>query len=118
RSARAGALGRGGDARRSSAVSAELLHTLANRRTVRLDDIPVEPVERFRATVSDAVAGGWRMVSLAGTPEDAHRLRLIAVLSDDERGRLGALCTLVGDRYPALAPDCPQAALFERELAE
>src|SRR6185503_1780646 len=44
--------------------------------------------------------------------------RLVAVLADDGRGELGGLSTRVRDRYPALTPDCPQAHVFEREIAE
>ncbi len=99
-------------------MSDAALHPIGNRRTVRLSDVPAPPVERFRTIVSDAVADGARIVALFGLPEDPARLRLIAVLADDERNQLGVLGTVVGDRYPALTPDCPQASLFERELAE
>jgi Ni,Fe-hydrogenase III large subunit len=57
-------------------------------------------------------------MALFGTPEDENHLRLIAVLSDDERGRLAALCSIVEQQYPSITAECPAAALFERELAE
>jgi Ni,Fe-hydrogenase III large subunit len=94
------------------------MRALGNRRAIRLADLPLERVERFRTSVAEAVAGGSRIVALFGLPETATQLRLVAVLADDERGRLGALCTTVAERYPALCTDCPQAATFEREIAE
>jgi Ni,Fe-hydrogenase III large subunit len=51
-------------------------------------------------------------------PEDTDRLRLMAILADDERGELTALSAVTGARYPSLTPDCPQASRFERELSE
>jgi len=91
---------------------------LRNRRTVPLGAVPVESGGGFRGTVAEAVGQGKRLVTLFGLPEDGDTLRLIAILADDAAGLLGATSALVGERYPALAPDCPQAARFERELAE
>jgi Ni,Fe-hydrogenase III large subunit len=102
----------------SVSATVAALGSLANRRAVRLADLELLPIERFRATVIESVASGWRIVALFGCTEGSDRVRLVAVLADDERGRLGALSTLVGERYPAITPECPQASLFERELAE
>jgi Ni,Fe-hydrogenase III large subunit len=83
-----------------------------------LGAVPDQPVERFRETVIDAVAAGWRVVSLFGMPDGGDQTRLLAVLADDASGQLGATSTRVGDAYPALTPDCPQVHLYEREIAE
>ena len=91
---------------------------LANRRAVRLADVPTLTIEALSDALSVAVADGWRIVSLFGAPEDAASLRVIAVVADDERGKLGASSAIVGERYPALAIECEQAAAFEREMAE
>ena len=99
-------------------MTAQRLHRLGNRRAVPIDELPLLTIDSFRSVVIGAVADGWRIVSLFGTPENARSLRLFAVLADDERAQLGAASAVVGERYPALAPDCPQAAIFERELAE
>ena len=90
---------------------------LRNRRAIPFAAIAVEPVERFGQSVTDAVAGGWRIASLFGTPEESGRTRLVAILADDAQGELGVTSAVVGDRYPALTPACPQAHAFERELA-
>ena len=91
---------------------------LRNRRAVPLRAVPNEAIDQFRNTVIDAVAGGMRVVTLFGMPEDAHNTRLVAILADDVHGQLGATSTLVGESYPALTPDCVQVERFEREIAE
>ena len=91
---------------------------LGNRRATRLDAVPSWDTEEFRASIASAVSSGWRIVSLFGTPEADASVRLIAILADDRRGRLGAAMTVVGDRYPSIASECPQAARFECEIAE
>jgi Ni,Fe-hydrogenase III large subunit len=99
-------------------VPAHPFARLGNRRTVRLADVPTLPIDAFRSAISVAVADGWRIVSLFGVPEDSTTLRLMAVIADDERGQLGASSAIVGERYPAIAIECAQAAAFEREIAE
>jgi len=91
---------------------------LRNRRAVPLRALPVEPVERFRESVIEAVGEGRRLAALFGMPEGDDRTRLIGILADDAGGELGATSTVVGDRYPSLAAVCPQAHGFEREIAE
>src|SRR5213594_3189390 len=92
---------------RPRAMMAQRLHRLGNRRAVPIDELPRLTIDSFRSAVIGAVADGWRIVSLFGTPENARTLRLLAVLADDERAQLGAASAVVGERYPALAPDCP-----------
>jgi Ni,Fe-hydrogenase III large subunit len=91
---------------------------LGNRRSIGLGDVPVLPIHDLRASISAAVGDGWRIVSLFGTPEGPRSLRLIALLADDERGRLGAASSIVDQRYDAISVTCAQAELFEREIAE
>ncbi len=91
---------------------------LRNRRTVPWRSVPHRTMAEFRDEVLGALAAGWRMVSLFGMPESSDGTRLVAILGHDGRGELGATTTTVGAAYPALTPDCPQAATFEREIAE
>lgn len=91
---------------------------LANRRATRLEKLPLLSIDALRSAIGGAVADGWRIVSLFGTAEDAVSLRLVAVLADDQRGQLGAASAIVGQRYPAIARECPPASVFEREIAE
>jgi Ni,Fe-hydrogenase III large subunit len=91
---------------------------LANRRAIRLAEVEAAPVADFRADVIEAVANGSRIVAMFGFAEGTDQVRMLAVLADDERGHLDARSTVVRHRYASLTPDCPQAALFEREIAE
>jgi Ni,Fe-hydrogenase III large subunit len=91
---------------------------LRNRRAIPLAHLPDEPIETFRRSVAEAVERGWRLAAFFGMPESHGATRLIAVLADDRRGELGATTAIVTDHYPALAPDCPEAMYFEREIAE
>ena len=76
------------------------------------------PFADFRRIVVDLVAGGHRIAALFGDEADGG-IDLYAVLADAGRSVLRVGKTrLEGDAYPALTPDCPQAHLFEREIAE
>ncbi len=90
---------------------------LRNRRAIPFAAVPVEPVDAFRATVTDAVGAGARVVAFFGLPE-AGQLRLLAVLADDAAGALGATSARIEGRYPSLTPACPALHHFEREVAE
>jgi len=59
------------------------------------------------------VEGGGRIASLF-----AHEGRLLAVLAIDARSTLEILSCEAGQSYPSLTANCPQAHLFEREIAE
>jgi Ni,Fe-hydrogenase III large subunit len=91
---------------------------LRNRRAIPFGTIPVESVGGFRDVVVGATRAGGRVVALFGLDEGGGRTRVVAVLADDQRGTLGAVAMIVEGRYPSLTPDCPQAHLFEREIAE
>ena len=80
--------------------------------------IPVVPVADFRQEIISAVASGLRLTALHGTPLAGDAVRLTAILADDRAGELRTVATDPGESYPAIAADCPQAAGFEREIAE
>ena len=92
--------------------------TFRHLEKVPTGQIPVLPGDAFRRAVLDAVAEGGRLVAFHGAPQTGGGLRLVAVLALDCGGELRAVATEPGEAYPALAPDCPQAAGFEREIAE
>lgn len=89
------------------------MSALAIHCGVRTDlrDLPAVPLAAFRETI----LGGGRLVALFGAPAGGD-VRLVAVLAG--RAELSAVSTLVRGAYPALTPECPQAHLFEREIAE
>ncbi|MBI1796444.1 MAG: hydrogenase [Candidatus Eisenbacteria bacterium] len=91
---------------------------LRNRRSIPWAAVPCRPIAAFRSGVIDAVGAGARLVSLFGLADGDRETRLVAVLADDARGELDATSARVEERYPALTPECPQAHVFEREVAE
>lgn len=82
--------------------------------------VPAIPLLEFRRAVIEAVANGGRLSALFGAlDESSATLELYAVIADSLRGQFHVARTrLETDHYPALTPECPQAHLFERELAE
>ncbi|HEV8356895.1 MAG TPA: hypothetical protein VGQ17_09050 [Gemmatimonadales bacterium] len=91
---------------------------LTNRRAAPLAAVPVLEGARFAEAIAARVAGGQRIVSLFGLVETADTLRLLAILGDDENGRLEVFSALVPQRMPSLSNRCPQADPFEREIVE
>ena len=80
--------------------------------------IPVVDFDVFRSAIVDAAAEERRLVALWGEPRSEGGVRLAAAMANDRAGELAAISADVGESYPALASDCPQAAGFEREIAE
>jgi Ni,Fe-hydrogenase III large subunit len=80
--------------------------------------VPVFDTASFRAAVIRAVSEGARIASFFGyLPEPrTGATRLVAVLARD--GALDIMACEPGDTYPSLTPECPEAHLFEREVAE
>jgi Ni,Fe-hydrogenase III large subunit len=88
---------------------------IRNGQALPLREVPELPLAAFREAILTGTRRGERLACLCAAPD----LRLFAVLADDAGGQLRVAWTrLEGPRYPALTPDCPQAHLFERELAE
>ena len=85
---------------------------------VSLDEIPACDFDAFSATVVGLVESGQKLVAFYGREVATQTVRLTAVLADHSTGTLTALTTDVGDRFESLTPECPQAHLFEREIAE
>ncbi len=86
-----------------------------NGQVLPMGDVPELSFTTFRDAIVEATKGNLRLACLCA---DAKR-RLIAVLADDANHTLWVgLTRLESMSYPALTPDCPQAHLFEREIAE
>ena len=83
-----------------------------------LADVPVLDVAAFRSSVVDQCTSGGLVSALFATPCEDGRVRLYSIVSFRETGDFAVQATDVGDRYPAITPDCPQAHWFEREIAE
>ena len=91
--------------------------TFRHLEPVAVGQIPLLPIADFRRAVLDGIAEGGRLVACYGEPRGTA-IRLVAIWADDLIGELRAVAAEPGESYPALAPDCPQAAGFEREIAE
>lgn len=92
--------------------------TLANGKSIAIDEAPSLAVEDFRLSVIDAVSAGWRISALFAATLESNP-HLFAVLADDENSLLHiAKAPVENGQFPSLTPDCPQAHLFEREIAE
>ncbi|NLO91591.1 MAG: hydrogenase [Elusimicrobia bacterium] len=90
----------------------------ANPARFALRDIPRLPLSAFRAGVIGAVKEGKTLLALCAMPAGQNMI-LCAALGLRRKGEIEiVLSEPVGDSYPALTPDCPQAHLFEREIAE
>ncbi|RII28843.1 MAG: hydrogenase [Geobacter sp.] len=94
------------------------LHPLYNGLAIPFAGIPQADAGQFLQTILDAIDRGRRIVSYFGIPgQDA--VTLVCVLADKSEGRLGVTRTAAGGgHFPSLANLCPQAQLFEREIAE
>jgi Ni,Fe-hydrogenase III large subunit len=83
-----------------------------------LDDVPHCEVNDFRKAVIDELDQGNFLSAFFGVPDGPNHVRLYAVITRPELGTLGIASTRVGDSFPSLTPDAPQAHWFEREIAE
>ncbi len=96
-------------------MSEEAMRTLLNGQAIPLRDVPELNLASFREAIFEGTRGGARLACLCATSE----LRLFAVLAEDASKQLRVASTrLARPRYQALTPECPQAHLFEREIAE
>jgi Ni,Fe-hydrogenase III large subunit len=78
------------------------------------------PFEDLRRGVLTDMADGMRLAVLFGhAPGAEDAVTLYAVLAEDARSRLHVgRCRVEGGSFRSLTPECPQAHLFEREVAE
>jgi Ni,Fe-hydrogenase III large subunit len=93
-------------------------HVLAHGEAALLAEVPESGPAGFRDHIVASVAAGGRIAALFGLPTERGRLRLLAILARPEPALIELLSTEVGQVYPAITPDCPQAQAFEREIAE
>jgi Ni,Fe-hydrogenase III large subunit len=96
------------------------LTPLANGETIGLKGIPSVSGDIFASSLVEAVKAGMRISAYFGTPGTGrNRTLLYALLADDDHNCLYSLRTgISGDSFQSITPLCPQAHLFEREIAE
>jgi Ni,Fe-hydrogenase III large subunit len=78
------------------------------------EKVPCLDILKFRQLIIEQVNSGLRIATLFAMSAD----KLVCVLADDTNGSLYLLSSKVSKSYPSLTPACPQAHLFEREIAE
>ncbi len=92
---------------------------IRNGEAASLATVPVLALAGFRTAVLQSVAEGGRLVCLFGRATGCdNAVRLYAVVAGPAAGALTLAACDVEGSYPALTPECPQAHLFEREIAE
>lgn len=97
----------------------DCLLTVRNGQAVARSEVPTLPVEEFRRAVIETVSTGKTIAALFGDASSEGAVDFYVVLADNRRAELlVSRARLEGDSFPSLTPDCPQAHLFEREIAE
>lgn len=91
---------------------------IRNGCVTQLAAVPSLTIEDFREFVAEGVRGGSSIAAMFGTREPEGSAILFAVLAEDSSGLLSLASARTGDSYPAVTPDCEQAHMFEREIAE
>ncbi len=93
---------------------------LGNGEAIARDRIPELSFDDFRDEVVRATAAGQRISALFGDASPTSSVvDVYVVLADAGQSLLRVAKTrLDGDSFRSLTPDCPQAHLFEREIAE
>lgn len=94
------------------------LPSFHNGEALPLSDVPCLPISGFRAAIISAVREGSSLIALFGAPTEGGRIELFGILGDPRTASLSALRAEVNGAYPCLTIECPQAHLFEREIAE
>jgi hypothetical protein len=91
--------------------------TIYNAQAAELGSIAPHDFAGFRQHILDAVNAGSRISSLFAMPSGSG-LGMVAILANDRSGAISVVRAIVGKSYPSLTPECTQAHLFEREIAE
>jgi Ni,Fe-hydrogenase III large subunit len=99
---------------------ADRFAVLHNGEAIPRANVPDLSFTELRRATLDAVSRGQRIAALFGDASEPDRgVDVYVVLADMVRSVLQvARGRLAEDAFPSLTPECPQAHLFERELAE
>ncbi|MFA5793955.1 MAG: NADH-quinone oxidoreductase subunit C [Candidatus Brocadiia bacterium] len=85
---------------------------------VPMAELPALEFNDFREHIIESIHQGRRLAAFYGSGDSSGKVRIIAVLADDQNGLLYAASSFPGDSFDSLTSDCPQAHWFEREIAE
>ncbi len=93
------------------------MKTFYNGESISLAEMPMVKLEDFLQAIITAADHGWKISSFFGEGS-ASELSLYAVLSARNEGMIGVMRSRCIGSFPSITPYCPQANLFEREIAE
>ncbi|MCK9554834.1 hydrogenase [bacterium] len=92
---------------------------VSNCSPVNLENISGVPIGEFQDKLLKLCGQAWRIVNYFAVPDKKQSVNLFAVLAHDANGKLNILSSeKIEKDFPSLTPDCIQAHLFEREIAE
>ncbi len=95
------------------------LSMMFNGSVMDYADVPTLSVDAFMDTLLTSIAQGWRLVTYFAVPEKPDLHGLCCILAYKAKGQLGIMRTEIrGNSFPSIARTCPQAQIFEREIAE
>jgi Ni,Fe-hydrogenase III large subunit len=93
-----------------------MLKTFRNGDSIAVKDVPEIALVEFLQAIVELTGLGWRIASYFGVP-DTDGFVLWCILAGSNQ-RLGAFRSRVEDSLPSITDACPEAHLFEREIAE
>ncbi len=88
-----------------------------NASSLAVADLPVGTLSWLRSVILEKIAGGSYLASFFPYRREGG-VNLLAVLMNVSEGGLTLAAAPVEDAFPSLAGECPEAQLFEREIAE
>ena len=94
----------------------ELLLTFHNGESIPLREVPEIALVDFLQGMVDLTGEGWRIAAYFGVPE-REGVALWSVMAGSH-SRLGVMRSWVETYLPSISNACPEAHLFEREIAE
>jgi Ni,Fe-hydrogenase III large subunit len=95
--------------------------TVQNHQAFATSDIPIVSVQKFEASVREALSAHARMIGLFGLEHSGVPSTVIAVLSNRLTSSLhlvGTIFTQSDNHFASFASDFPETNYFECELAE
>lgn len=91
--------------------------SLHNGAALPLADIPAMEFHELRSAIFEMIAGGSHLAALFPVRAEGDSF-LVALITEPAEKRLALAMAHVGDAFPSLTPECPEAHNFEREIAE
>lgn len=93
-----------------------LLKTFRNGDNIAVRDVPEVALVEFLQAIVELTGLGWHIASYFGIP-DKDGVALWCILAGSNQ-QLGAFRSRAEDSLPSITAACPEAHLFEREIAE